>query len=89
MDILLLYCLCPFLGGFLVQFFFGCRTAIKPLRFIPLYCAAVTLIFAVRAWNTPSLFIGLNGLVAFIWGMIGVCILLGYGAALLAHKFSR
>lgn len=89
MDIFLLYCLCPFLGGFLVQFFFGCRTAIKPLRFIPLYCAAVTLIFAVRAWNTPSLFIGLNGLVAFIWGMIGVCILLGYGAALLAHKFSR
>ena len=89
MDIFLLYCLCPFLGGVLVQFFFGCRTAIKPLRFIPLYCAAVTLIFAVRAWNTPSLFIGLNGLVAFIWGMIGVCILLGYGAALLAHKFSR
>ena len=89
MDIFLLYCLCPFLGGFLVQFFFGCRTAIKPLRFIPLYCAAVTLIFAVRAWNTPSLFIGLNGLVAFIWGMIGICILLGYGAALLAHKFSR
>ena len=54
MDIFLLYCLCPFLGGFLVQFFFGCRTAIKPLRFIPLYCAAVTLIFAVRAWNTPA-----------------------------------
>lgn len=39
--------------------------------------------------ETPSLFIGLNGLAAFIWGMIGVCILLGYGAALLAHKFSR
>lgn len=89
MDILLLYCLCPFLGGFLVQFFIGCRTRYKILRYIPLYAAALTLLFAVRAWNTPSLFIGLNGLAAFIWGMIGVCILLGYGAALLAHKFSR
>lgn len=89
MDILLLYCVCPFLGAFLIQFFFGCRTTRKPLRFIPLYCAAVTAIFAVRAWNTPSLFIGLNGLAALIWGMIGGCILLGYGAALLAYKFSR
>lgn len=88
MDILLLYCVCPFLGAFLIQFFFGCRTTIKPLRFIPLYCVVVTLIFAVRAWNTPSLFIGLNGLAAFIWGLIGVCILLGYGAALLAYKFT-
>ena len=89
MDILLLYCVCPFLAAFLIQFFLGCRTSFKILRFIPLYCFALTLIFAVRAWNTPSLFIGLNGLVAFIWGMIGICILLGYGAALLAHKFSR
>lgn len=87
MDILLLYCVCPFLGAFLIQFFLGCRTPFKVLRFIPLYCAALTLIFAMKAWRTPSLFIGLNGLAAFIWGMIGVCILLGYGAALLVYKF--
>lgn len=89
MDIFLLYCLCPFLGAFLIQFFLGCRTRYKVLRYIPPYCFAVTLLFAVKAWRTPSLFIGLNGLAAFIWGMIGVCILLGYGTALLAYKFSR
>ena len=72
-----LYCVCPFLGSFLVQFLLGCRTRFKVLRFIPLYCAAVTLIFAVQTWNASSLFIGLNYLAALIWGLIGVCILLG------------
>lgn len=85
----LLYFGGPFLGAFLVQFFLGCRTTIKILRYIPLYFVAVTLIFAVKAWNSSSLFIGLNMLAALIWLMIGGCILLGYGAAILVYKISR
>lgn len=83
---LLLYFGGLFLGAFLVQFFFGCRTRFKVLRYIPLYAAAVTLIFAVVAMRSSSLFIGLNMLAALIWALAGVSILLGYGAAvLLSH----
>lgn len=78
-----------FLGAFLIQFFIGCRTRYKILRYIPLYAAAVTLIFAVAAMKSSSLFIGLNMLAALVWGLTGASILLGYGAALLVYKFSR
>lgn len=83
---LLLYFGGAFLGAFLVQFFLGCRTAHKLLRYIPLYCFMGTVICAVAAWRSSSLFIGLNMLAALIWGLTGVNILLGYGAAILAYK---
>lgn len=83
----LLYFGGPFLGAFLLQFFLGCRTAVKLLRFIPLYGFALTLIFAAAAYRASSLFIGLNLLAALIWVLIGVSILLGYGAAVLAYRF--
>ncbi len=87
---LLLYFGVPMLGSFLIQLMIGCRTKHRTLRFIPLYFFVVTLIFACIAFMTDTGFlIGGNMIAAAVWGLIGLCILLGYCLALLIHKIKK
>ena len=89
MEILLYFCL-PALISFFVQLLIGCRTTHKILRNIPLYCFVLTLIFAAIALSTdPGFFIGGNVIAAIIWGIIGLCILIGYGLAGLVHRLLK
>ena len=74
--------------GFLVQFLIGCRTQHRILRYIPLYCFGITLVFAVIALTADSgFFIGGNVITALVWCVIGSCILLGYALAICLHKW--
>lgn len=78
----------PVLFGFLVQFLIGCRTQHRILRYIPLYCFVITLVFAVIALTADSgFFIGGNVVAALVWCVIGICILLGYALAICLHKW--
>ena len=72
----------------LISFFFqilvGFRTKYKILRYIPLYCFGITIIFAIIALlKDPGFIIGGNVLVAVIWVMIGLCFIVGYGLAII------
>ncbi len=87
MDILVYFGL-PVLISFLVQLLIGCRTKRKVLQHIPLYAFIITLIFAGVSLCTDSGFLmGGNIIAAAVWGIIGICILLGYGLAWMVQKF--
>lgn len=78
----------PVLSGFLVQFLIGCRTQHRILRYIPLYCFVITLVFAVIALTADSgFFIGGTVVAALVWCVIGICILLGYALAICLYKW--
>ena len=72
--------------AFLIQFFIGCRTSCKALRCIPLYCSGIALAFMAAASASGKNF---HAIVAAIWGMIGICFLLGYGLAILTDQAYR
>ena len=87
MDILVYFGL-PVLISFLIQLMIGCRTGRKVLQHIPLYAFIITLVFAGASLCTDSGFlIGGNIIAAAVWGIIGICILLGYGLAWMVQKF--
>lgn len=87
----ILWCFCgPVFVSFLFQFFIGNRTKFKILRQIPLYFFVLALLFAVIASRAdPGFVIGGNFIAAFIWIIIGVCVLLGYALAILALKIRK
>ena len=86
MDILL-YFGGPVLAAFLIQFFIGCRTRHKILRYIPIYCFVITLVFAVIALTADSGFLlGGNAIAALVWCIIGFCFLLGYALAMIIQS---
>lgn len=77
----------PVLIAFLVQFFIGCKTQYKILRYIPIYCFVVALIFAAIALTADSGFLlGGNMIAALVWCVIGICFLAGYALAVFACK---
>ena len=77
----------PCLGAFLFQLLIGCRTACRPLRYVPLYAFLLTLLFGLMALRADAgFFVGLNAAAALLWWLIGACILTGYG---LAHFVCR
>ena len=89
MDILL-YFGGPALVAFLVQFLIGCRTRHKILRYIPIYCFAITLVFAIIALTADSgFFLGGNVIAALVWCIIGACILLGYALAIFLCRYRK
>ncbi len=86
MDILIYFGL-PILISFFVQLLIGFRTKRKVLQHIPLYAFIITLVFAGVALCADSGFlIGGNIIAAAAWGIIGICILLGYGLAWMVRK---
>ena len=82
--------LCFFCGvifvAFLIQCLIGCRTSHKILRYIPLYCSGISFVFMAVTSASDKDF---HTIVAAMWGMIGVCLLLGYGSAILVYKIRR
>ena len=72
--------------SFFVQFFIGCRAKHKILRYIPLYFFAIALMFMIIALTSDKDF---HTIAAMLWGIIGGCLLSGYGLALLLQKLSR
>ena len=77
MDILL-YFGGPTLIAFLIQILIGCRAQHKILRYIPIYCFVIAVVFAVIALTANSGFlIGGNVIAALVWCIIGICFLLG------------
>ena len=86
MDILL-YFGGPVLISFLIQFFIGCRTQHRIVRYIPIYCFVIALVFAVIALTADSGFlIGGNVIAALVWCIFGICCLLGYILAIFVYK---
>lgn len=89
MDILL-YFGGPVLIAFLIQFLIGCRTQHKILRYIPIYCFVIALVFATVALTAdPGFLIGGNVIAAFVWCMIGTCFLLGFALAIFVYKYKH
>lgn len=89
MDILL-YFGGPALTAFLVQFLIGCRTQYKLLRYIPIYCFVVVLVFAMIALTSDSGFVlGGNIIAALVWCIIGTCVLLGYALAIFIYRHGK
>ena len=87
---LLLYFGVPMLSSFFIQLMIGCKTKHNILHHIPLYFFAATLIFAGIALTADAGFlIGGNVIAAAVWGVIGLCILLGYGLALILDKTKK
>ena len=87
---LLLYFGVPMFSSFLIQLMIGCKTKHSILRYIPLYFFAAALIFAGIALTADAGFLtGGNVIVAAVWGVIGLCILLGYGLALIVDKTKK
>ena len=77
----------PVLISFFVQLLIGCRTKHKILQHIPLYAFIITLVFAVVALFANSGFlIGGNIIAAAAWGLIGICVLLGYSLAWIVQR---
>lgn len=86
MDILLYFGL-PIVISFFVQLMIGCRTKHKILRHISLYGFITAFVFAGIAFCIdPGFLIGGNVIAAAVWGIIGVCVLLGHGLAWLVQK---
>lgn len=89
MDILL-YFGGPAFIAFLIQFFIGCKTQHKILRYIPIYCFAITLAFAIIALTADSgFFLGGNVIAALVWCIIGICFLSGYALAIFLCKYRK
>ncbi len=89
MDILL-YFGGPTLIAFLIQILIGCRTQHKILRYIPIYCFIIAVVFAVIALTADSGFlIGGNVIAALVWCIIGICFLLGYVLAIFVYKHRK
>lgn len=85
----LLYFGGPALISFLIQFFIGCRTRHKILRYIPIYCFVITLVFAVIALTADSGFLlSGNVIAALVWCIIGICFLLGYALAMIIQLWN-
>ena len=50
----------PCLGAFLFQLLIGCRTACRPLRYVPLYAFLLTLLFGLMALRADAgFFVGI------------------------------
>ena len=89
MGILWYFC-GPALASFLLQYFVGNRAKDRILRYIPLYFFALTLAFAVIVSRAdPGFVIGGNIMAAFVWIVIGICVLLGYVLAVLVRKIRK
>lgn len=84
---IVLYFLVPVLGAFFIQLFVGCKAKHKILRYIPLYCLGVCLVFSVIAFASDTgFFIGGNVIAALVWVLIGICFLTGYALSSFVYK---
>ena len=89
MEILWYFC-GPALASFLLQYFVGNRAKDRMLRHIPLYFFALALVFAdIVSRADPGFVIGGNIMAAFVWIVIGICVLLGYVLAVLVRKIRK
>lgn len=87
---LLIYFGIPMFASFLFQMLIGNKTTHRVLRYVPLYCFGATLLFAgIALAADPGFLIGGNVIAAAVWGIIGGCVLLGYGCALLAGRVKK